>query len=314
MYRTCFRDNLYKVFLNDLVSSLRDLGECGRRFYIDSSELCGPEHGFLEEEGFVPLSIEETFEEVTSRDCVVVGFQAYSGRLFRETLDFVLKGIILFGTTGKLGGIPHFSFPAGTTCPGATEFCAKICYTRDTRHASSGARRRRLVNLLASLLVDFDKTLIYNLDRIKRKAPRINGKLVLRLFEEGDIYSAAFARKLASALSSAPNWRFLLYTRSWRVSEVRESLGELTKLENVVVYFSVDPETGPPESGGLQAGIEGLYVGDRWYRLSFSNKNWIGKLFYCPNEWVDPRITCKNCGFCYMRLGDVTWRLRGVDG
>jgi len=48
----------------------------------------------------------------------------------------------------KTGTIPTFSLPTVITCPGATDFCKKICYARVSERIYKYVLKRRMENLL----------------------------------------------------------------------------------------------------------------------------------------------------------------------
>jgi len=47
----------------------------------------------------------------------------------------------------KTGTIPTFSLPTIITCPGATDFCKKVCYARVSERIYQHVLKRRIRNL-----------------------------------------------------------------------------------------------------------------------------------------------------------------------
>ena len=117
----------------------------------------------------------------------------------------------------KLGeGIYTFSLPAITTCPGASPVCRKECYAlRGRFHFLRRAYRRYLA---ASREEGFPARMIGEIRR------RWAG--CVRIHVSGDFYSAEYVRKCVAIAQACPGTRFFAYTRSWRVADIAEALGE----------------------------------------------------------------------------------------
>jgi len=111
----------------------------------------------------------------------------------------------------------------------------------------------------------------------------------VRVHVGGDFYDADYAEKWLEIGKRFPEVRFLAYTRSWRVPEVREILEEIRKLPNFALYASTDVDTGPPPPGWPEAGIQRTY-------LHPSVKCTVGM--------------CHVCRYCIYERGHVWWPLR----
>jgi hypothetical protein len=82
-------------------------------------------------------------------------------------------------------------------------------------------------------------------NRVVREIERRGGG-VIRWMVSGDIFSAAFAKKLLAVVRRTPGVRHFLYTRSWRVASIRPVLLALAAESNCRVWFSADKESGVP--------------------------------------------------------------------
>jgi len=60
---------------------------------------------------------------------------------FGGKLMYISKGNKMTGT------IPTFSLPTVITCPGATDFCKKVCYARVSERIYQHVLKRRIRNL-----------------------------------------------------------------------------------------------------------------------------------------------------------------------
>lgn len=140
--------------------------------------------------------------------------------------------------------IPNsFGLPAGTSCPGKTEFCVS-CYAD---HAENSAGVAGLVNhnlelLQAACDVDAMAELIDEmLVRYERHADYagIDGRgRVFRIHWDGDFFSADYATAWSLAAHAHPSIDFWTYTRSFvpalNVAPI------LAAVPNLALYLSVD--------------------------------------------------------------------------
>ena len=142
----------------------------------------------------------------------------------------------LFVSNDKLGpGVKGISLPPGTTCPGASAVCSKICYVR--RYT----KRFKL---------DYSKNLAPAKSfRILAKEIQAANVPVIRIHVAGDFYSAAYIRLWVRLAKAFPTKTFYAYTRSWRIRTLRPALFELLKQPNVKLWWSCDRNTGVPLRG-----------------------------------------------------------------
>jgi len=115
-----------------------------------------------------------------------------------------------------------FSLPAVMTCPGANTGCLSACYARrDERFPS--VRKYRLANLAAARSRDFVPSMIAAIEAAlytKRGDLRrrfIGKKIVFRLHESGDFFSAAYMRDWFAIAREFPFIQFFTYTKSFNI-------------------------------------------------------------------------------------------------
>jgi hypothetical protein len=114
---------------------------------------------------------------------------------------------------GKEGLIWNFSIPAIFTCPGKTPTCTKLCYANRGFYWYQNVQDSLWSNYQATLAADFVDMMLALL--VLRKVR------VCRIHVAGDFYSFDYARKWSEVIARLPATRFYLYTRSWRVAEIR---------------------------------------------------------------------------------------------
>lgn len=115
-----------------------------------------------------------------------------------------------------------FSLPAVITCPGACTGCMHSCYARrDERFPS--VRTGRLSNLIMSRRADFAdavesaiNTALYT-KRGALRARFIGKRIIFRLHESGDFYSAAYMRAWFEIARRFPFIQFFTYTKSFSI-------------------------------------------------------------------------------------------------
>lgn len=169
-----------------------------------------------------------------------------------------------------------FSLPAGDSCPGATAFCARVCY----------AKRGRVALQRSRYLQTFDLAIPVLEPRLRSELGALPPRAAVRIHASGDFHSAAYIDMWARLASEHPGRAFWAYTRSWAVAELLPALAELGALPNVALWASVDPttETAPP-AGWRVAGI----VAD-WADAP--------GIAHCP-EQTGRRTSCSDCGLCW---------------
>jgi hypothetical protein len=212
---------------------------------------------------------------------------------------------MLTAGNAHLGPLIHtFSIPASSTCPGATPACLRVCYAREflflvrtnlARHTTNRERAGAPGPGAA------DRSAEIRWKRVK----------ILRIHVAGDFFDAAYIRAWIRIASSCKRVKFLFYTRSWRVPELRPHLIELAWLPNVFAHWSEDRDTGPAD----------LPVGRRCFLcagpadealvppgvLVFRDdekvpRKWINGSWVCPKEQgTEAGVTCSSCLRCLVR-------------
>lgn len=210
-----------------------------------------------------------------------------------------------FGNT-KLGPIHTFTLPAGDTCPGQSELCAKHCYAKRGTIRLQQDRGTYHKNLELAECADF----------VSRMADEIRFRqvMVVRIHPSGDFFSEKYVRKWIEIAKLRPQARFFAYTRSWRVRDIRPALNEFSKLPNVRLWYSCDKETGLPASVGKNVRLAYMAVDDddvpeRRPDLAFRVKRKtvvkkMGPTLVCPSENGITDTTCDKCGVCWKPLAE----------
>lgn len=143
---------------------------------------------------------------------------------------------------------------------------------------------------------------------------------VMRVHVAGDFYDEAYVRKWIEIAERNRRTLFFLYTRSWRDEEIFPALVSLSLLNNIIMWFSSDRETGPAP---LVPGVRFAYMAindidaskappvDLVFRDNYQTpmKRANGNLV-CPAEnGVTGRLrhTCTSCGICWDKQKHPSW-------
>lgn len=197
----------------------------------------------------------------------------------------------------KLGRVPNFSIPPITTCPGASEFCKKICYATKFR---------------PSVYSYYEKNLeLSRLDDFVQRVGKINSSL-FRIHVSGDFYSADYVRKWNAIVQNNPQTHFWAYTRCWRIPDIWEELKRLATLPNFTLLLSCDKETGIPPQGYYWAYLskDDNDVAPPETRVIFRLRKDRSKPMakdingnvVCPVENGYPtNIKCEKCKWCFKK-------------
>lgn len=119
-----------------------------------------------------------------------------------------------------------FNLPAGITCPGATKFCAKVCYAKKAQRNYPAVTPSRMKHLELTKQKDFVDIMVKEIT--KSKCPMV------RIHESGDMYSQEYLDKWKAIATGMPKISFLAYTKSFDLDF--EGIPKNFKL-----YFSLDP-------------------------------------------------------------------------
>jgi hypothetical protein len=226
----------------------------------------------------------------------------------------------------KVGRALVWNLPVFKSCPGSTPFCRTFCYGDWGSNRWPTTRQRHQANYRVSLKEDFPARALAELQARWRRQPRL-----VRVHSVGDFYSAEYVRKWVEIATTAPEWTFWAYTRSWRVPDLLPELERLALLPNFDLWASVDFQTGlPPEEfpargvAVMQAPGESLDWIETTARevLVFPVKaeerepvKRIGLAMVCPHYNGTPKDkvpTCEGCRFCFPAGGSPApgpWRL-----
>lgn len=211
----------------------------------------------------------------------------------------------------KLGRkIWTFSIPAGDTCPGKTEVCSKECYAAEGFFLMPNVARSLERNWDETRDPDFVYQSVHHLRRVKAK--------VCRVHVAGDLYDAEYAQKWLDIFRQVPECRFFIYTRSWRLDNIRPAIIRMAKLPNVRMWWSVDKDTGKPRHvpknvrlAYMQVAHEDVprYRADLVFRVDRLYDKVVKKVngaMVCPVEnGVTEDMTCMKCGFCWRDKGET---------
>src|SRR5258708_24864772 len=154
-------------------------------------------------------------------------------------------GLLTRGNS-KLGpDVYHFDLPAGPqrggSCPGASSYCASICYARHGHYLFASVQAKYADNL------ELWRTRPAQLERLlSRELDALPSGTVVRLHTSGDFLSAAYVGLWSGLAAVHPALTFYAYTRSWTVPGIRHMLDILRSLPNVTLWASTDPTMPAP--------------------------------------------------------------------
>ncbi len=188
------------------------------------------------------------------------------------TID-MLKPSITFGNK-KIGNMWSFSLPSYITCPGASEWCRKMCYAAKYEKYRAPCRKAYIRNLAASLIPE------YFIPKVLEMLPEDDP--YLRLHVSGDFYSPEYIKTWYTICEQRPKMRFWGFTRSWTQKLLLEELNKLRELPNVELIGSTDPGMSLPP--------------DDW-RIAYIETDKRAEGLNCPqqNKKIDSCRTCKHC-------------------
>jgi hypothetical protein len=201
-----------------------------------------------------------------------------------------------------------FGLPSGTqySCPGATEFCSRICYAGKLEKIYSGVRDvlvrnfdalqgksvAELVELLGAMVSDFDA-----------ECERRGADKLFRIHWDGDFFSPEYAAAWARVIKAFPQIRFWAYTRVATAALFLHA----QRLPNLALYFSADRDNLEASRVLAAKGIRIAYVGETFAE----GKTALPSAVRCPeNNRAMPLISaegsaCARCGLCVHGRRDV---------
>lgn len=209
----------------------------------------------------------------------------------------------------KLGGrrIWGFALPSGApdVCPGMSPTCSSHCYAVAVARYRPAVVARYRRNLRASRRRDFARRVVAFLIAHQVR--------VVRIHTAGDFYDGPYARKWLAIARCSPRATFYLYTRSWRVPEIKAVVDQMSALPNCVVWYSCDRDTGVPAD--VPAGVRVAWLSvaendipptriDLAFRVRALRSRPVqpGDPPVCPAEdgvRRPRRVTCDACGRCW---------------
>lgn len=211
----------------------------------------------------------------------------------------------------KLGRkIWAFSIPAGSTCPGKTDSCSNECYAAKGFFLMPNVKRSLQANYAETQQPNFVSKSIAHLKKVKAK--------VCRVHVSGDLYDKAYAQKWLKIFKAIPDCRFFIYTRSWRIKDIKPVVVKMARLPNVKMWYSVDAETGQPKRvpktvrlAYMQTSHEDVpayptHLIFRVDRLLDRVAKKVNGVQVCPVEnGVTQKLTCVKCGICWKDRDEV---------
>lgn len=172
--------------------------------------------------------------------------------------SYIKSGNIKLGrVVGTINRMP------GTTCPGASEWCAQYCYAQKGLFPFQYQRYQS---------EDVEST-------VPAKLPAY-----VRWHASGDYDTVEYIEYATSVVNDNPDTLFWAYTRSWRVPELVPVLETLWALPNMQLFASIDPsiQDTPP---------------DGWRVASLSDDDRYGGPI-CMNQ-TGAKKSCAACGYCF---------------
>lgn len=204
------------------------------------------------------------------------------------------------------GGAPaianSFGLPAGKqwSCPGATDFCSKICYAGKLEKVYKGVRtvleRNFEIIDTASGLAERFNLLDDMIQDFKRDCDKRGAEKLFRIHWDGDFYSAAYTAAWAKVIAHHPDVQFWAYTR---VNSAAMFLHG-KRLGNLSLYYSADRDNIESARHMERLGIKLAYVGDTFDE----GKAVVPNAVRCPEnnkaiELITPEgSACVRCGMC----------------
>lgn len=125
-------------------------------------------------------------------------------------------------------GLPTWSIPAISTCPGCTKSCAKECYARKAERQYPSVLPRRKANLEATKRGDF----VHSVNAwLAKRSPDF-----FRIHESGDFYDQPYLDKWLAICRANPGTKFLAFTKSFHLDFSMVP-------QNLTVVWSIWPDT-----------------------------------------------------------------------
>jgi len=183
------------------------------------------------------------------------------------------------------------------TCPGATQECEAVCYSK-----------RFYDN------IPLWEWMRENTDRGADIPPLPTDATLVRFHVSGDFDTPEYVEAWIELCRRRPDVLFFGYTRSWRVPTLLPKLARLKLLLNVQLFASMDitmKKLPPPAWRRAWLGE----VPRRWLsedsEPSLIRAAGNAPVFVCPEE-VGRKPNCEACGYCFKgQRGDVLFPIHG---
>ena len=142
------------------------------------------------------------------------------------------------------------------------------------------------------------------------KEIRQKGCLVLRVHAAGDYFDVEYAEKWLSIMRQCPKPRYYWYSRSWQSPSIAAVLEQMAALKCCRAWYSVDKDTGMPQSIPPGVRLAYLMVNEdeqpENYDLLFRVKRLrkvakrLSLPLTCPAELPESKDqTCGSCSKCW---------------
>jgi hypothetical protein len=214
------------------------------------------------------------------------------------------RGMLVRGNTHLGPDIFNFSLPAPGTCPGATEACLSKCYAlRFARYAASCLEKHAANFARAQDPIPFARAMLAEI-RFKRVK-------LLRIHVAGDFFDVPYVEAWDHIACRSRGTKFLFYTRSWRLPEMRPAPIRMASRPNVFAWWSEDRDTGPSD---MPVGRRCFFCATAedeslvppgvlvFREVTKAVRKWVNGSWVCPKEQgTRAGITCSSCERCFDR-------------
>ncbi len=201
------------------------------------------------------------------------------------------------GVSGKFyDSVWVWNLPAFVTCPGHTQWCSFNCYNADIRtdvynHDLWCENWWLFLNSPSEL----KRTICEKIDNNSIKT-------AIRIHSSGDFFSIEYCKFWRDIIAEFPSTVFWSYTRSWRVSNLKEELLKMSVMDNFSLYASVDEMVDDQ-----MIDLPKSRVFPNYSEMKSFSERYGG--FICPEQFGIV-ASCADCGFCMRnREQDVLFLL-----